>query len=132
MKKRVLWVVMVVGVLAGSASGLNFRQVGYFPSGLIWSGGYIKGGDFNHNGIQDLVFSTILPNPTRRRVVYYGCLPYNRYVFEDTISSANYFWDIGNLDDDSLIDLVTQRNSFPSGITVWEPSDYWSFPMNLV
>jgi len=132
MKRQIVFALLLVGGTGSSVSGLSFKQVAYFPSGLIWSGGYIKGGDFNHDGVQDLVFSADFPNPTRQRIAYYGCLPYNRYVFEDTISSANYFWDIGNLDGDSLMDLVSQRNSYPSGITVWEPSDYWSFPKYLV
>ena len=123
---------LLVGVTGSSASGLSFKQVAYFPSGLRWSVGYIKGGDFNHDGIQDLVFTTVLSNPTRQRIIYYGCLPYNRYLLEDSVSSANAFWDIGNLDGDSLMDLISQMNSFPGGITVWEPSDYWSFPKYLV
>jgi len=127
MKKNVMCVFLIVGALAGSAKSLNFKQVAYIPSGIIWGYGYIKGLDLNHDGVQDLMFSTVISS--RVRILYYSCFPYNRYVFEDSTGPASDFWDVGNLDGDSLIDIVAQReDSSPSGIFVFEPADYWSFP----
>jgi len=129
MKKTVLGVILIVGVSAGSASGLNFKQVSYIPSGITWNGGYIKGYDFNHDSYQDLAFSKGSP----ARLVYHGYRPYNRYVFEDSGGpSSDYFWDFGNLDGDSLMDVVAQGNSFPTAIRIFEPSNYWTFPKIMV
>jgi len=128
-KKKIWLCILTVGMLAGSASGLNFKQVGYIPSGITWNGGYSKGYDFNHDGYQDLAFSKGSP----ARLVYYGYRPYNRYVFEDSGGpSSDYFWDFGNLDGDSLIDVVAQGNSFPTAIRIFEPSNYWTFPKIMV
>jgi hypothetical protein len=124
---------MVVGAFARPSNGLNFKQVAYIPSGIIWSCGYIKGADINHDGFQDLVFTTVISPGDSLRVVYYGYRPFNRYVFEDSVGPPCDFWDIGDLDGDSLLDMVTQREeSSPSGIRVFEPQDYWSFPKLLV
>jgi hypothetical protein len=133
MEKKVLWFILTVGTFAGSAPGLNFKQVAYIPSGLIWSTGYIKGTDINHDGYEDLVFTTVMAPGDSYRVAYYGYRPYNRYVFEDTIGHPfSAFWDIGDLDGDSLVDLVTQAGDSAGvgriGIRVFEPQNYWSFP----
>ena len=125
MMKRLLWLMIVVGAFAPTARGLNFKQVAYIPSGIIWGYGYVKGGDFNHDGFQDLVFST----GSLDRVTFYGYRPFNRYIFEDSTVPYALFWDVGNLDGDSLNDVVAQLTGVPFyGIGVFEPSDYWTFP----
>ena len=123
MKKFVSSVVLIIGALVGLASGLNFRKIAYIPAGLTWSTGYIKGIDANHDGYQDLIFTG-----EDIRVLYYGYRPYNRYVFEDTIGPLSTFWDVGDLDGDSLLDLVTQRAETYPGVRVFEPFSYWTFP----
>jgi len=123
--KKVCLCILTIGMFAGSAMSLSFKQVAYIPTGLTWSNGYIKGMDANHDGYQDLIFSA---DPTYQ-VFYYGYRPYNRYVFEDSVGPLATFWDVGDLDGDSLLDLLTQRaDIYPSGIRVFEPSSYWSFP----
>ena len=129
MKKRILWCIMAVGALAGPASGLNFKQIAYIPFGITWMSGYMKGADINHDGYQDLVFSTFLRSGDSMRVVYFGFRPYNRYVFEDSIGPPSLFWDIGDMDGDSLLDVLAQRDdSSPTGIRVFEPANYWTYP----
>jgi hypothetical protein len=131
MMKRLLWLMIVVGAFAPTVLGLNFKQIGYIPSGIVWSYGYIKGADINHDGFQDLLFTTVITPGDSLRVVFYGYRPYNRYVFEDSMRTPGLFWDIGDLDGDSLVDMVVQRDSFPtSGVGVYEPKDYWAFPKN--
>ncbi len=105
MIKRISWFLMFVSFFAPSARGLSFKQVAYISSGITWSYGYIKGGDFNHDGYQDLVFRAS-PGP-----LYYGYRPFNRYVFEDSIGPSPLFWDVGDLDGDSLLDVVAQMNT---------------------
>jgi hypothetical protein len=113
--------------------GLSFKQVAYIPSGIIWGYGYIKGADINHDGFQELVFTTVITPRDSLRTVFYGYHSYNRYIFEDSMSTPALFWDIGNLDGDSLVDMVVQRDSFPiGGIGVYEPRDYWTFPKNEI
>jgi hypothetical protein len=120
---------MAVGALAGPASGLNFKQIAYIPSGINAGYGYIRSIDINHDDFQDLVFTgSLFPGDTLRSL-FYGYRPYNRYVFEDYIGPSSVFWDIGDLDGDSLMDLIVQRiDTSPAGIRVFEPPDYWSFP----
>ncbi len=128
--KRIFEFILIIGAFAPASFGLNFKQVGYIPEGIIWSYGYIKGGDFNHDGYQDLGFTTASPTPySDFRITYYGYRPYNRYVFEDSTVRNALFWDVGNLDGDSLIDVVAQLAGVPFyGIGVYEPSDYWTLP----
>jgi hypothetical protein len=118
------------GFIGSSTSGLSFRQIAYIPSGITWSYGYMKGGDLNHDGFQDLAFSAATQPGGNDRVVYYGYRPYNRYVFQDSIGAPSVFWDFGDLDGDSLIDLIVQREDTfsPRGIRVFEPSNYWTYP----
>ena len=123
--KRILEFIVVICAFAPASFGLNFRQVSYIPSGIIWAYGYIKGSDFDHDGFQDLGFTT--GNPST--ITYYGYRPFNRYVFEDATASYALFWDVGNLDGDSLVDVVAQLTGIPFyGVGVYEPSDYWSLP----
>ncbi len=130
--KRLSCLLIVLGAIASSALGLNFRQVAYIPLGNVWSYGYIKGADINHDGFEDLVFSTVMAPSDSIRIVFYGFRPFNRYVFQDSIRIPSLFWDIGDLDGDSLIDLVTQRgDSAGVGkifVQIYEPTNYWSFP----
>jgi len=128
--KRIFGFIMIIGAFAPASFGLNFRQVAYIPSGIIWAYGYMKGGDFDHDGFQDLVFTTASNTPySPSRITYYGYRPFNRYVFEDSTVHYALFWDIGNLDGDSLIDGVAQLEGVPVyGIGVYEPSDYWTLP----
>jgi hypothetical protein len=133
MAKRILEIILAIGTLAPASFGLNFKQIAYIPSGIIWGKGYIKGIDVNHDGYQDLIFSTIMVPGDSTRIVYYGYRPFNRYVFEDSLGHPpSLFWDIGNMDGDSLLDLVAQRwDSAGVGapfVQIFEPSDYWSFP----
>jgi len=121
-------VVFLICLFPLQASGLSFRQVGYFPLGINAGRGYIKGSDINHDGFQDLAFSTQFLPRDSFRIAYYGYRPYNRYVFEDSSRQRSLFWDLGDLDGDSLVDVVAQGDSFPSSIRVFEPSNYWSFP----
>ncbi len=128
MKRKACLCILTVGMLAGSAMSLSFRQVAYIPNGIVWGYGYIKGIDANHDGYQDLIFSNAIP-----QVVYYGYRPYNRYVPEDSCGLRSMFWDVGNLDGDSLMDVVVQRSDNPtSGIRVYEPINYWTFPKQSV
>jgi hypothetical protein len=132
-KRRMLWCILMVVVLVGSGKSLNFKQVAYIPSGIIWSTGYIKGMDANHDGYQDLVFSTVMVPRDSTRVVYYGYRPYNRYVFEDSIRTPpSIFWDISETDGDSLLDLITQRDDSAGVgapfVQIYEPRAYLSFP----
>ena len=132
MKKRISYLLLIM--VCGSALpvlGLSFKQVAYIPSGIIWGEGYIKGVDVNHDGFQDLVFSTVITPGDSLRTVFYGYRPYNWYFFEDSMGTPSLFWDIGDLDGDSLVDMVVQRDSFPtSGVGIYEPRDYWAFPKN--
>jgi hypothetical protein len=124
MAKRTFLIIVVIGAVASSALGLSFKQVAYIPNGIVWSIGYMKGIDANHDGYQDLIFTNARPF-----VVYYGYRPYNRYIPEDSCSQRLIFWDVGDLDGDSLLDVLTQRDDVsPSGIRILEPSNYWSFP----
>jgi len=128
--KRIMGFFLIIGVFAPASFGLNFRQVAYIPSGIIWAYGYMQGGDFNHDGYQDLGFTTASPTPySDFRITYYGYRPFNRYVFEDSTVRNALFWDVGNLDGDSLIDVVAQLTGVPFyGIGVFEPSNYWTLP----
>jgi len=128
MRLKVL-ALFLISQIPFQASALSFRQVGFIPSGINSGNGYIKGLDINHDGFQDLVFTgSLFPRDTLRPL-FYGYRPYNRYVFEDYIGPASVFWDIGDLDGDSLMDLIVQRgDTSPAGIRVFEPPDYWSFP----
>jgi hypothetical protein len=133
MAKRTFFLVMAFEAFMLSAFGLSFKQVAYIPSGIIWGKGYIKGVDVNHDGFQDLIFSTIMVPGDSTRIVYYGYRPSNRYVFEDSLGHPpSLFWDIGEMDGDSLLDLVAQRwDSAGIGapfVQIYEPRDYWSFP----
>jgi len=107
---------------------LSFKQVGYFPLGINDGRGYIKGADINHDGFQDLAFTTQFLPMDSFRIAYYGYRPYNRYVFEDSSRQRSLFWDLGDLDGDSLIDVVAQGDTYPTSIRVFEPCNYWSFP----
>jgi hypothetical protein len=140
MKRCSLGVVLIFCSLVGSASGLNFKQVAYIPSGMIWGYGYIGTMDFNNDGFLDLSFGTIESQISY--VKYYSYRPYNRYTFQDSFRYG-YCWDSGYLDQDSLPEIITQswdslcdttyirvfesvdRNSFPK-IPVWSwKYEYW-------
>ncbi len=128
--KHKVWIFIGLCLLPIQAFGLSFRQVAYIPSGITWSYGYIKGGDLNHDGFQDLAFSAATQPGGNDRVVYYGYRSYNRYVFQDSIGAPSVFWDFGDLDGDSSVDLIVQREDTfpPRGIRVFEPANYWVFP----
>jgi hypothetical protein len=123
-----LAVLILMSLIPVQTSALSFKQVAYIPSGIIEGRGYIKGLDINHDGYQDLVFTTQIVRGDSFRIVYWGYRPFNRYVFEDSSRQLSLFWDLGNLDSDSLIDVVAQGDTYPSSIRVFEPSNYWSFP----
>jgi hypothetical protein len=126
--KCLLGLILNIGFLLGSAYGLNFKQVAYIPSGMMWNGGCIKGYDFNHDGYQNLAFSIGSP-PI---IVYYGYRSFNRYVFEDSVGPSSFFWDVGDMDGDSLIDVLAAGNTNPLTYRVFEPTNYLSFPKNRV
>jgi hypothetical protein len=131
--KRFSWIILMGGFIGSFASGLSFRQIAYIPLGITWSYGYIKGGDFNHDGFQDLVFSASTAPGAPIRVLYNGYRPFDRYVFEDSTDPSALFWDVGNLDGDSLLDVVTHKLAISRNhIGVFEASDYWSVPTESV
>jgi hypothetical protein len=58
-------------------------------------------------------------------------------VFVDSLGHPpSLFWDIGDLDSDSLLDLLNQRWDSAGvgkiGFQIYEPNDYWSFPKKPV
>ncbi len=133
MMKRLSWLIILSLGVVPSALCLNFRQVAYIPSGIIWSYGYIKGGDYNHDGFQDLIFSTAISPGGPSRIAYYSYRFINRYVFQDSVVPPCLFWDIGDLDGDSLLDVVTHKLAVSRNhIGVFEEIDYWSFPTESV
>jgi hypothetical protein len=119
---------MAVGILAGSASGLNFKRVAYIPSGIIWCYGYIKGMDLNGDGVQDLVFGTDINS--QLGAAFYSYRPYNLYTFRDSFRYADPY-DAGYLDRDSLLDVVAQAWNITSDtfyIRVYEAPNRTSYP----
>jgi len=129
-RKKLFFFILLVGMLSGSAKSLSFRQVAYIPVGITWNGGYIRGYDFNHDGYQDLGFSKGSGPP---RLIYYSYRSFNRYVFQDSSGpSSDLFWDLGDLDGDSLVDVVAQGNIYPTAVRVFEASSYWTFPEIMV
>jgi len=139
MKRALCLLVSIIGVVS-LTSGLNFKQVSYIPSGVIWNSGYIKGWDANNDGYQDLIFRTYLGSQWQG-TVFWGYRPFNRYVFQDS-TRWPLFWDIGYLDSDSLLDMLTQygetlgvtyirvyesfnRNEFPK-----QPTWTWRYEFN--
>jgi len=127
-KKRICLCILMVGMVAGSAKSLNFKQVAYIPSGIVWSSGYIKGIDANNDGYEDLIFRTYLGQ--WQGTVFWGYRPYNRYIFEDSVTWP-LFWEIGYLDSDSLLDMITQYADTSSSdhfIYVYEPPNQYAFP----
>jgi len=126
MKRRITLIICLIQGLVALGWGLNFKQVASFPFGVVT--GYIKGIDANHDGYEDLIFTTFLRRGDSARVVYFGYRPFNQYIFEDSIGPPSRFWDVGDLDGDSLLDVVAQRGNLPRGLRVVEPADYWTFP----
>jgi len=115
MSKKILWVVILSGFALTSVHGLSFKQVAYIPSGITWSEGYIRGMDVNNDGLEDLMFRTYMGG--WQGTVFWGYRPYNRYVFEDSAEWA-YFWDVGYLDSDSLMDIITQYATAPNDVYI--------------
>ncbi len=124
--------VFITIIIVSGALGLNFRQISYIPKGMTWGYGYIRGLDLNNDGFQDLAFSAAV-QPGTGGTLYYGYRPFNRYVSEDSFPRA-LFWDVGYLDNDSLLDVTTQawdsatNNTY---IRVFEAETQVSFPKIL-
>jgi hypothetical protein len=128
MRLKVL-ALFLISQIPFQASALSFKQVGYIPFGVSSIYGYIKGLDTNHDGFQDLVFTAKIVPMQNGHIVFYGYRPFNRYVFEDSVGPTSLFWDIGDLDGDSLMDVVAQgTDTYPTTVRVFEPSNYWTFP----
>jgi hypothetical protein len=130
-----VWSFIGLCLLPLQASGLSFRQVAYIPNGIVWGFGYMKGGDWNRDGYQDLLLLPSLGGTYN--MTYYGYRPYNRYVLEDSSVHRAMPWDAGFLDGDSLYDVVTQTPVPDSISTKWyinvyEQPDPYSLPTRLV
>ncbi len=128
-----LFIVLSIIALSSQGIGLTFKQVGYITRGMGWSRGYIKGVDANHDGYEDLIFTTTFAPGDSWRIAFYSYRDFNRFLLNDSLHfPPSLFWDIGDLDGDSLLDMVTQRWDSAGvgkiGYQIYEPFDYWSFP----
>ena len=132
MHRKTFLLSLFILALVGEVGAISFRQIAYIPKGMTWGYGYIRGADMNHDGFQDLAFSATV-QPLTGGILYYGYRPFNRYVSEDSFPRA-VFWDVGYLDQDSLLDIAAQAwdSSNITYVRVYESASRDSFPMQLV
>ncbi len=115
----------------GESLGLNFKKVATIQGGSF-SGGYIKGSDFNRDGYQDFLCSG--DRNSNLKMPIFSCRPYNRYCLEDTTVTCSLPWDVGFLDNDTLYDLVCQTvdSTDTAYIRVYEQPTPGTLPTILV
>ncbi len=138
MKIRISFFLLLVSLLYS----LNFKQIAYIPKGITWSYGYIQGLDINRDGQNDITFSCTTPIPLSLNrfskislldtalIAYYGYESFNRFIFRDSIFYTNVFWDIGDLDGDSLYDVVI--HGIWDTLSIYEQESLNTYPKKRV
>ena len=110
----------------------KFKVISYINEGQFGDYGFVRVFDTNHNGKPEILFFTNKSVGNSYNVAYeYQAM--NQYVLLDTLAYYYYglFWAVGNIDADSLTDIIVQKNTADS-ITVFESPAYDSCPTNKV
>ncbi len=133
----VLRVTLILLSLCSLHWAVNFKQVARIPVGLAYSLGRVKALDANHNGRNNLIFGARYEMPARLYVAFWEHQSSNHYTLVDSITpiDRDYSWDIGYLDNDSLVDVITQHydpDSITRNIAVFEAPDRDSYPTRRV
>jgi len=131
----VLRVTLILLSLCSLHWAVSFKQVARIPVGLCAGGGRVKGMDANHNGQNDLIFGASFYR--RGYVAFVEHAGWNQYALTDSIVpiDRDFSWDIGYLDNDSLVDVITQHydpDSITRNIAVFEAPDRDSYPTRRV
>lgn len=141
MKKLFLFILIFIA----SAQGLRMKRVSFLQAGpYIAPGGYPICVDTDHNGLNEIIFFTQFP--TRWEIWEHRPLNQYQLVYADTglyppqgIITGNFSpTDFGDIDQDSLADLLgpnidfpTNPDSFYNVVTTQESPNYFSYPESL-
>jgi FlgD Ig-like domain len=133
---------LLILLLISSGQALRMKKIVYLPHGLDYA--EILCADTDHNDSNELIF-TISP-PTRWEIWEYCSLNQYQLVYADTgvyppqgIATGNFEPnDVGDIDQDSLTDLLGPNVDFPSNpdtfynvVTTQESPNYSSYPETL-
>jgi len=126
---------------------LRLKRVAELPYGAL--GGRLLCGDTDHDNLAEMIFAWTTPTPHRRTWAVWEYQPVNRYavVFADTGTAPPYPpgvidtgdftpWDIGDIDGDSLTDVLGYPimgfgNGFWFLLGTMESPDSHSYPTHL-
>ncbi len=126
----------ILAGLATSAGAYSFRQKAYIPRGMFWTTGQLKGGDTDHDGQNEVVFTVARPETFCLKTHIWETRSPNRYtlaaVFGDT-GFTNH--EVGQFDGDSLIDIIglnyDNRIPWEYPLAMYESPDYGRHPTQL-
>ncbi len=128
---------MLVGFV-GSATAYSFRQKAYLPKGMIWTYGALLGGDTDHDGLNELVFTTnrtdTITFSMKARI--YECVPINRYPLVAVVGDSSLTATAaGQVDNDSMTDIIglnhDNRTPWEYILAMYESPDYRSHPTQI-
>ncbi|MEO0162469.1 MAG: VCBS repeat-containing protein [candidate division WOR-3 bacterium] len=110
-------------LIIGYSNGISFRKVAELPDGGIEKA---LAFDTDHDGYQNLLYSG------DSCVYIWEYSPYD-YYFLETTAKLSWIYDIGYLDNDSLVDMTGSLESiYPYPLYVYESPTYYSNPTNIV
>ncbi len=124
MKKLYILILFVIGLL----NGISFRKVTEIPSGADERA---FGFDTDQDGKQNLVFGSPA-GAIDFGMHFWEHIGFDRYFLEDT-TVWSVLYDVGYLDNDSLVDMVGNRNAIgPYPLYVYESPTQNSNPTDIV
>lgn len=123
MNRRLILVLIVC--LTATSHGMGFRRAVVIPS--CHPQGRAVGCDSDHDGRMNLVFHRYI-RPDTNAICFFEHVGHDRYVVEDVIRLGS-LWAIGDLDGDSLTDLVMDVTD---SLLVYESPDRLSNPTRRV
>lgn len=125
---RLLIIILIINLYT-LAYGITFRKVTEIPSGADERA---FGFDTDQDGKQNLVFGSPGNGSLDFGMHFWEHIGFDRYILEDT-ALWSQLYDVGYLDNDSLVDMVGNRNAIdPHPLYVYESPTQNSNPTNIV
>jgi hypothetical protein len=121
MMRKTIYIFVVI-LFYGLAYSAQFKVISNINEGQDGGYGFVRIVDTNYNGKPELIFNTY-KGIGNWYVIDYEYAETNQYFQLDTLSF--YYgtsWDVGNLDDDSLMDIVMQNKKGDSIVVFESPS----------
>ncbi len=131
--------VIIACILAGfvtSATAYSFRQKVYIPRGMFWTTGQLRGGDADHDGQNEAVFTVARPETFCLKAHIWETRSPNRYTLAAILGDTGFTnHEVGQFDGDSLTDIIglnyDNRIPWEYPLAMYESPDCLSHPTQL-